>query len=367
MSRTLLVALIFLVLIIVEFSENGVKKPSDRANRKTYRYTTWYQCLNGDSSDKLFHKVLKDNNLKRVNNKRWDLFFPCKSDYSERGLLKIKTNNPNQIVSYISGNNILGSKEYLSWALLKDLEGKSVIPKSYILPKDRNNFLKDYSPDKMYILKSEAQRQTGLKLSRNKEEVLNSRGKGFKVVQEFLDNPLLFRGYKINFRIYLLVVCIDGKKEGYVYNDGIVSYAKDRYDHPVTFDNGVASFYTSKGLYDRGFPITFNELKKNLDLDWGYLYGQFKIQIVKVLKATKKRLCSKELPLNNKTFQLFGVDFMVQDNSGKLKPFILEINMGPGMKPYNHCDKKMRELLINDILSVTGIVKNKNKGFERVL
>ena len=106
------------------------------------------------------------------------------------------------------------------------------------------------------MMKSEQQRQKGLKLSNKYNEIVKSKDKGYKVVQEYIENPLTFNNYKINFRIYLLVVCNDKKdkkdKEGYVYNDGIISYSKNKIlTSNVNFDSGVASFYTSKDLYKK--------------------------------------------------------------------------------------------------------------------
>ena len=394
----LLLCIALLIIIIYLWQkEHSIKEDISSDPYKPYTYKTWYQCKNGDKVNKLFQNILINNNLERTYGQDWDIYFPCNSDYSEKGFVKIKPSNKNQVVSYISRNGILGSKENI-WKMLNKYYGRNdastIMPRSYIFPNDKSIFAKEYLSTKHYIMKTEAQRQTGLKLSNNFDEIINSRDNGgYKIVQEYVDNPLLYKGYKLNFRIYLLVVCCGKNKEGYIFYDGIISYSKKRYHGPISFDKGVASFYTSKQLYDNGFPITFKELQKHMtDINWESIVSKFKNLLVKVLNATNSSLCVHKLPYNNKTFQLFGVDFMITNKGDQLTshakrereltphikrerllsereltPYIIEINIGPGMDPYCDKDKELRTKLHNDLLSVTGIIpKTSHNNFIKI-
>ena len=49
------------------------------------------------------------------------------------------------------------------------------------------------------------------------------------------------------------------------------------------------------------------------------------------------------------TFQLFGVDVISDVN---MDPKILEINISPGMKPYDEHDRKMRSTLQDDVINI---------------
>jgi len=321
-----------------------------------YEYKTWYQCKKGDSVTRLFHNVLRKHNMHRTYGNNWDICLSCNSDYSEKGFRQKLISHPHQIVAYVSRNAVLGSKEYI-WKMIVKYFGREeackIMPRSYIFPKDQKIFDLEYSPNKTYVLKSEAQRQKGLKLSNNYTDVTNSRKNGYKIVQEYIGNSLTYNGYKINFRIYLLVICGD-KMEGYIFNDGIVSYTKEKNSGELSFDSAVASFYTSRSLYDKNYPIIISELKKKINyLNYDLIFDQFKDKTNKILKAASSHLGQHKLPYNNKTFQVFGIDFLVTKN---YDVSVLEINIGPGMVPYNKKDEKMRMKFHEDCLSKVGII-----------
>ena len=68
------------------------------------------------------------------------------------------------------------------------------------------------------------------------------------------------------------------------------------------------------------------------------------------------------LPLNNvisikknQKFQLFGIDLIIDKNK---KPFILEINKGPDMKPKDDRDKAMKTKILNDLFSKIEVINN---------
>lgn len=345
----LLIIILLIILIIIKY--NSIK----------YNNKTYYQC---NKSNDMFVYVLEKNNIKQTNNKKyWSIILPCNEKYTELSYMNTKPTNKHQIISTISQNNVLGSK-VLIWISLINKYGRqissTIMPNSFIFPKDVNIFNKSYSKHKMYMMKSEQQRQLGLKLSNNYNEIINSQTNGFKIVQEYINNPLTFNDYKINFRIYLLIVCNGNKtKKGYIYEDGIISYSKGKHSESnITFDSGVASFYTSKDLYNIGYPITFNELKiKMKNINWNNIMSNFINQITMVLNASSNQLCMRTQPYNNKSFQIFGIDYLVTNN---LNTFILEINTGPGMTPFCNRDKQMRIKLYDDMLSIVGIIPKQN-------
>jgi len=338
-------------------------------NFRNVQYKKWYQCKKGDSVSKVFHNILNSNGLVRSYDENdWDVLLPCNSGYSEKEFKKIKTNNSQQIVSFVSRNGVIGSKEFLWKILIKKFDRDfccSIMPPSYIFPSDKDLLLHNHNKNKLYVMKSEAQRQSGLEITNDIDKMLNHRKNGFKIIQEYIHNPLKYRGHKINIRIYLLVMCTKWGKYGYVFDDGIVSYAKKNYGDEINFENGVASFYTSKKLYDKGYPIIFSQLKREMNsVNWNKIVKNFNSKISLVLDAAKYYLCSNKLTYHNSTFQLFGVDFMLTKN---LKPYILEINIGPGMEPYNSIDRQMRYKLHRDMFATVGIIDNiKNNGFYKI-
>lgn len=319
----------------------------------------WYQCPNNDRK-RLLKKSLTNNGIKRTfDDSLWNIYVPCKNSEKELKNLIIKNNN--QIVFMVSDSWLIGTKKFL-WKVLQDKYGtvfsSSIMPKTYIMPEDRKIFLKEYGK-KMYILKQEKQRQEGLYLSKNKNDILNKTKNGlFKVVQEYEPNCYLFNGRKINLRIYILLVCRKGAITTWVYRDGIISYTKNKYKpNSLSFDDSIASFYLSKSLYNAGWSITLKQFKiqyENQGHSWEILFDKIKRIIHFVSKAIHNRMCKRKSVFNNVTAELFGADFIL-DNNHNVK--IIEINKGPGMTPYMNADKKMRTKLQSDILELVNLKK----------
>jgi hypothetical protein len=63
-------------------------------------------------------------------------------------------------------------------------------------------------------MKKNIQRQEGLKISKDKNEILNCYKDGYAVVQELLQDPYLINGRKINLRVYCLFI----KKSNLTHN-----------------------------------------------------------------------------------------------------------------------------------------------------
>jgi hypothetical protein len=326
-------------------------------------YTKYYRCGNGS---KLFKHVLDSNGLTQTYADDWGVLIPCNTQYGDKFFSQIVTDKPEQIVSYVSGNIVLGSKLYIWHNLVKTFgrdTASQIMPRSYIFPQDNDIFISEYMNNKYYMLKNEQQRQKGLKLSNNFNEIINSHKQKYKIVQEFIDKPFTYKTKKVNFRIYLLITCDNDKKESYVYDDGIISYSKKSYND-INFDTSVASFYTSKKMYDSGEPILLSELIiQRQNVDWNKIKQQFNDKITMLLKAAYPKLCNIKLNNNNRTFQLFGIDFLVYtDDNKQTDTRILEVNIGPGMDSYCSRDNVMRTKLFNDVLQIVGINKNNEKN-----
>ncbi len=268
------ICIIILTFICIYFIKYNKEDP--------YIYKTWYKPLNNRVKDRISNDLLNSHNINRIfdhdieDKKTWDIYIPNTSSIS-KDLNDIKINHKHQIINLISYNGSLGNKKQL-WINLANYYGRKIaseiMPPSYVFPQDKDVFKKAFDKNKMYMMKAEKQRQEGLKLSNKYDEIINSHKDKYVVVQEYIENPLAYNGHKLNFRVYLLVVCKNGlfsSKDGYIYNDGIISYAKhtDQNNNTINFDNGVASFYTSKDLYNKGYPIVLSDLEKVMKhIDW---------------------------------------------------------------------------------------------------
>lgn len=50
------------------------------------------------------------------------------------------------------------------------------------------------------------------------------------VISRYLDNPLLLQGHKFDLRLYIVVTCYDPLRI-YVYREGLVRFASERYSN----------------------------------------------------------------------------------------------------------------------------------------
>ena len=73
------------------------------------------------------------------------------------------------------------------------------------------------------------------------------------IVQEYLPNPLLLRGYKFDLRIYVMLFSIEPLVI-YIYKDGIGRFCTQPYEQP-TFEN-----FENKRIHLTNFEVNrFNE------------------------------------------------------------------------------------------------------------
>ena len=115
-------------------------------------------------------------------------------------------------------------------------------------------------------------------------------------------------------------------------------------------------------------PLTYNQFTRYLDNN-GYnsrlLTKKIDTSMKLVLKASEKYLGKLKHLKSNKSFQLFGVDYMITNS---LHPYLLEINKGPDMIPKNMNDEIIKTTVLEDIFKLLNIIKfDKNHGFRKIL
>ena len=320
----------------------------------------------------LHGKLLKKNNFVRTNNNDWDLYLPCGYKYVEGEITKLNLNNKkNKYIFGISGSDQIASKNNL-WKILKNYYGFSdacdIMPTTYILndPSDMILFKKNYKPDKSYILKKNLQRKKGLKLMKNDDNIISYANKHkYKVIQEYIENPFLVNGYKLNIRVFMLVVCSNNTKKIYMHKSGKCLYTSKKYKNNLVFHNNITSYYSNKSIYNTN-PLSLEQLRmylNNNNISDVVVINRIRFVMVKLANAIRNVLCKKSVLNNVTTFQLFGIDIIL-DN--KLRPLILEINKGPNMIPVNNADKKLKETIYKDVYNNVNIINSPFNGFDEL-
>ena len=329
---------------------------------------TYKQC-NGHKPLGLHGKFIKNNNFERTSKDDWNLYLPCGYKYVESEISNLSFNESNKYVFGISGSDNIASKNNL-WKIIKNHygfeEACKIMPTTHLLynKQDMEDFKKTYDKTKIYILKKNLQRKLGLKLVQNDlPTILKSVKDKYKVVQEYLEKPLLINGYKLNLRVYLIVVCSNKSKQLYLHKTGKCLYTIQKYNtDTLNFDTNITSYKQDKNIYNKN-PLTYEQLLTYLEKN-NYNVKKADTNVKDVMKKTsdaiKSHLCNRKKLNSVVTFQLFGVDILLDDN---LNAKLLEINKGPNMIPINSDDVLLKSTIYNDLYKNVNILSNDNNGF----
>jgi hypothetical protein len=344
----ILLILLYLILIINYCENQQVEKFGD--------YFT--DC---GSVPELLEQVMTNRNMKN-NTKDYNFYIPCSYNNCEKDILAFE-NKKGIKVFLIDGCDWLASKLGL-WELLKEYYGKDAskyMPTTHLLENadDLENFPKHFEenkqkrPDQMYVLKNYAQRQEGIKLTRNLNEILIGLNNNWYLVQDYVYDPYIIDQRKINFRYYLLVICRNGKIEGYIHKDGFVYYTPKYYDqYDMDFDKHITTGYIDRKVYDDN-PLTLQDFRDHLDKKD---LGSSKIWNInaetlmnKVMDAISKKICQNKKLSEHVRFQLFGCDLAPDANLGVK---LMEINKGPDLEAKDGRDKEVKLLVQKDIFTL---------------
>ena len=289
----------------------------------------------------LLEKVLKNRNINKSSN--YDIWVPCSYDNCEEDVIKFENIKEHKYIGIVEGSDIIASKMAL-WDILRNPD---LMPQSWLLHNedDMNNFTHDYNNNKMYILKNYAQRQEGLKLTRDYNEIINAKNNGFYLVQEYWLNPYIISGRKVNLRYYLIVMVKNGVKSAYIFDDGFMYYTPQLYDpNSMDFDKHVTTGYIDRKVYEEN-PLTQYDFRKHIG-DKSTLWDSN----VKKLFSNVANIFMSKLGGNNNLnqhtrFQIYGCDVQPDEN---LKAKLIEINKGPDLDSKDKRDGDVKTSLLEN-------------------
>jgi len=334
--------------------------------------------------------VFEKNNIKRQTDNLSSeslIHLPCTYDNIEKEInnLNLKKDSQNKVF-IIHGADQIVAKDYLWKNLLKKYgleKTLDLIPMTYILyeKNDIKRLKEDYQDNNIYILKKNVQRQEGLKICKNLNEIIKNKS-DYVLAQELLQDPYLINNRKINLRVYVLVICYQDTYKVYVYNDGFMYYTKDEYK-PGSLDFGpnITTGYIDRWIYDVN-PLTHQDFREyldkerdNTDVEKEILYNNRKISnyvfnnIYKLIKdvfaAFYGKIGNGEILKNHLSFQLFGVDVAVDNQLGAK---IMEVNKGPDLGSKDKRDEILKQGVIQDTLKLVGAIDNiETNNFIKVL
>lgn len=203
------------------------------------------------------------------------------------------------------------------------------------------------------------------------------------LVQNYIHNPLLLNGRKFDFRIYLLLASSNPFMA--YYHDGFLRVSLMKYnvnsdDKKVLLTNLALSYQiyddAKEGQLYQGMDEealkhaqqwSFERLQAYLleagvirDPNWldNYLRPEFKKALVHLLRFSMKPMYE-----HSSVFQLYGVDFMLDEN---LNLWFIEANAKPGLGEYSQpMEKFIVKMLVDHLEIVSGLLRSRTKRIVR--
>jgi len=351
--------LICLLIIFLLLSSTKVNNIVENFTSKLY----YHECSN--NMPKILEKVTNDNGMVKTKNvDNYDIYMPCSYNNCELKSRRLKPKNEDQKFYLFDGCDTINSKIKLWNCLLETYgrkEASEIMPNTFILNKSKevehfkNHFKnkKNINNKAKYVLKNNKQRQEGIKLSSNLNDILEAKKNNFLLVQDYIENPFIISKRKINIRYYLLIICTKKFIRGYIYEDGFLYYTPKFYkEGTLNFDEHITTGYIDRQVYiDNPLTITdFNDYLKKVNRNYPALFfDRVKKLFWKVMNASYNKICKIDNLKNNTLFQVFGADIAPDKN---LFPMLMEINKGPDISAKDDRDGKVKLNMHHDLLDI---------------
>lgn len=265
----------------------------------------------------------------RAGNGRFQVFWgPHLDDEEMRALPR------GVVINHVPGSFALGRKDNLSkhlrLAARRAGDAFDFVPKTYLLPADRQRLLEEFGAQKTFwIVKPAASAKgRGIKVISGRSELPGDEDKQY-IVQEYLDRPLLIDGRKWDMRVYLVVTCWDPLR-AYLHREaGMARFAshpydmariKDRFAHLTNFSVNKAAAGEVEDI-KWSLPALLDHIDGSTAFESAAVWAQ-------VIDIAAKTLLSVEGTINNRvqragagagvrSFELLGLDLLLQE-TGKV-------------------------------------------------
>ena len=199
-------------------------------------------------------------------------------------------------------------------------------------------------------------------------------------------NPHLINGLKYDLRVYVLVTSFNPLTV-YIYNDGLVRFATEKYNLDPNNINQKFVHLTNFSINKKNLPKfvqnndsdedgegdsskwNFAQLEAAFDklgLNYGSTFLQIRQIVIKTLISVEKSINSnleQSHTLRNNCFELFGFDIIIDSN---LRPWVLEVNVLPSLSSSSAFDKRIKTMLICDTLTLIGIKSYEKLSFHKL-
>ncbi len=307
------------------------------------------------------NNIIKHDDYKYgdINNKKM-IYIPCLYDNTDMEI----QNMPKTINNYymvINKCDTFVGKNYL-WMYTNLFYPKDKVltfmPNSYLTYdyKSMEIFKNEFTPNKLYILKKNIQRQANIKIFGDYDEIIKAitEDKEYIIIQELLQNPFLVNGRKINLRVYFMLVIKDDTYSIYVYDNGFMYYTPNMFKKGSTeIDTNVTTGYIDRKVYDEN-PLTHDDFKTFVGKEKAeIIFNNIRILLKNVMEPYGTTLVNMQPFRGSTQFQIFGSDVAVNDD---LTASLMEINKGPDLNPKDDRDAALKTKLMEDVFATVGVI-----------
>lgn len=289
---------------------------------------------------------------------------------------RFKALKEHQKINHFPGAYEIGHKDRLcrNMRRLIGLHGRKqfdFVPDTYVLPNDFEIMRSGWERGRRnkWILKPPASsRGRGIRLVSKFSRIPRTDGR--TIVQRYISRPRLIHGAKFDIRLYALVTSFDPLRI-YVYDEGLVRFACDRYENsPSNLDNHFmhltnysvnrsSSRYRSNDDVDscKGHKWSLGCLWSHLDshgVDTSALLRRIHDIVVKTVISGERTINSFSrvyLASRYSCFELLGFDVLLDENA---KPWLLEVNVSPSLQTPSALDTAVKGPLVRDVLNIVG-------------
>ncbi|NXY43162.1 TTLL5 polyglutamylase, partial [Ceuthmochares aereus] len=247
-----------------------------------------------------------------------------------------------------------------------------VLPQTFILPTEYQDFCNTYSKDRgPWIVKPVASsRGRGVYLINNPNQIVLEDN---ILVSRYISNPLLIDDFKFDVRLYVLVTSYDPLVI-YLYEEGLARFATVRYDqaskniknqfmHLTNYSvNKKSRDYVScddPEVEDYGNKWSMSAVLRYLKQkgrDTAALMANVEDLIIKTVLSAELAIataCKTFLSHRGSCFELYGFDVLIDDT---LKPWLLEVNLSPSLACDAPLDLKIKASMLSDMFTLVGFV-----------
>ncbi|MFT5114827.1 MAG: hypothetical protein ACI8P9_004169 [Parasphingorhabdus sp.] len=318
-------------------------------------------------ADRVVIEALQEAGLQRVYGKSWDILWYLSGDPPLHVIDQIE---PHQKLNHFPKSAIMCNKLKMYRTLKPAFDRIKTVPKSnelrffahtWSMPEERKA-LEDYSirhPEMRFIIKPKIG-AWGIDI-RVIDQLEDIPPGNSWLVQEYLDKPYLYRGYKFNLRLFALLASIEPFVL-YVYRDGYVDLAGEVWQPGASGSHNLMH-NTNSGIQKQckrndslSQSISFANWLQSIEtdgVDTEPLWQRIIEVIAKSLICVQPHLITSigELPIQSSNcFELFGFDVMLDE---QLNPWVIEHNRSPSMTM--EFIPSIKRELVRDLLRVVNI------------